>query len=75
MADLEHEYLIEPSVLGHRPADRIARLARERDDLVFELRLWRSLVREGGVPRYTIDPGAGLNCVVEGTDNLLRRYP
>ena len=55
--------------------ERADALSRERDMLLDELRLWRSLVREGGVPRYTIDPGAGLNCVVEGTDNLLRRYP
>ena len=37
-----------------------------------ELRLWRSLVTEGGVPRYTITPGAALNTVVTSTDALLR---
>ena len=29
------------------------------------LRLLRSLVDEGGVPRYTVTPGAALNSVIE----------
>lgn len=36
------------------------------------LRLWRSLVIEGGVPRYTITPGAALNTLVTSTDAALR---
>ena len=43
--------------------------------LVEELRLWRMLVDEGGVPRYTITPGAALNTIVTSTDAMLRRYP
>lgn len=43
--------------------------------LVEELRLWRMLVNEGGVPRYTITPGAALNTIVTSTDGFLRRYP
>lgn len=42
-------------------------------ELVAELTLWRSLVTEGGVPRYTVTPGAALNSVVTSTDRLLRR--
>lgn len=38
-----------------------------------ELRLWRSLVVEGGVPRYTVTPGAALNTIVTSTDSILRR--
>lgn len=42
--------------------------------LVEDIRLWRSLASEtGGVPRYTVVPGAALNTVVESTDALLRR--
>ena len=40
--------------------------------LLTELSLWRSLVTEGGVPRYTVTPGAALNTVVTSTDALLR---
>ena len=29
------------------------------------LTLFRSLVKEGGVPRYTVTPGAALNSVIE----------
>lgn len=36
------------------------------------LKLWRSLVVEGGVPRYTVIPGAALNSVVTSTDAILR---
>lgn len=43
------------------------------DELVLELKLWRSLVIEGGVPRYTVLPGAALNMLVTGTDKLLER--
>lgn len=43
-------------------------------ELVEALRLFRSLVEEGGVPRYTVTPGAALNSVIEEVvDPLLRR--
>lgn len=42
-------------------------------DLLSELKLWRSLVVEGGVPRYTVTPGAALNTVVTGTDRLIQQ--
>lgn len=35
------------------------------------LRMWRNLVNEGGVPRYTITPGAALNTLVTWTDDYL----
>lgn len=38
------------------------------------LSLFRSLVKEGGVPRYTVTPGAALNTVIEqDVDPVLRR--
>lgn len=43
-------------------------------ELIAELRLWRSLVNEGGVPRYTVTPGAALNTIVTSTDALLRKH-
>lgn len=46
--------------------------ARLQQRLADELRLWRGLVVEGGVPRYTIVPGAALNELIAGTDELLR---
>lgn len=46
---------------------------RERVKRLDELlRQWRSLVREGGVPRYTVIPGAALNTVVTWTDAALK---
>ena len=42
------------------------------DSYLAELRLWLTMVDEGGVPRFTIQPGAGLNIMVEGTRNLTR---
>lgn len=37
------------------------------------LSLMRNLVREGGVPRYTVIPGAALNSVIEEiVDPLIR---
>jgi hypothetical protein len=48
-------------------------LRRIAEALEAELRLWRLLVIEGGVPRYTVTPGAALNSVVTSTDALLRR--
>ena len=41
------------------------------------LKLLRSLVKEneGGVPRYTVNPGAALNSVIEeNVDPILRKY-
>lgn len=38
-----------------------------------ELKLWRMLVNEGGVPRYTVTPGAALNTIVTSTDAILRK--
>ena len=35
------------------------------------LRMWRDLVIEGGVPRYTVLPGAVLNTLVTWTDAAL----
>lgn len=35
------------------------------------LRMWRDLVIEGGVPRYTVLPGAALNTLVTMTDRFL----
>jgi len=38
------------------------------------LSMLRSLVKEGGVPRYTVTPGAALNSVIEEVvDPALRR--
>ena len=42
-------------------------------ELVQALTVFRSLVKEGGVPRYTITPGAALNEFVEWTDELLAK--
>ncbi len=43
-------------------------------ELVNALKLLRSLINEGGVPRYTVTPGAALNSFVEETlDPLLAR--
>ncbi len=36
------------------------------------LKMWRELVIEGGVPRYTVLPGAALNMLVGWTDAALR---
>ena len=36
-----------------------------------ELELWMMLVKEGGVPRYTITPGAALNELVTSTRALI----
>jgi hypothetical protein len=45
------------------------------DEVLTVLRTWRRFVdeSEGGVPRYTIKPGAGLNQLVEWTDEVLRK--
>lgn len=40
-------------------------LAREVVDLHEALSLLRGLVKEGGVPRYTVTPGAALNSIIE----------
>jgi hypothetical protein len=42
-----------------------ARLIAAAPDLLEALTLLRSLVNEGGVPRYTVTPGAALNSVIE----------
>jgi hypothetical protein len=39
------------------------------------LKMWRDLVQEGGVPRYTVLPGAALNTLVGWTDRELARTP
>lgn len=45
----------------------------QRNRLLAALRLFRSLVEEGGVPRYTVLPGAALNTLIEeDVDPLLR---
>jgi hypothetical protein len=49
----------------------IEQLRRENASLKAELRLWLILVNEGGVPRYTITPGAALNTVVTSTKRLV----
>jgi hypothetical protein len=46
---------------GH--ADGLA--ANAAPDLLEALTLFRSLVKEGGVPRYTVTPGAALNSLIE----------
>jgi hypothetical protein len=46
---------------------------RRNADALELLRLGRSLVTEGGVPRYTITPGAALNTLVTWTDAALRK--
>lgn len=51
----------------------LTRLQALVEQLAGELRLWRMLVNEGGVPHYTITPGAALNTVVTSTDALLVR--
>lgn len=53
--------------LWNEAADEIERL-REA------LQTFRSLVSEGGVPRYTVTPGAALNSVIEEVvDPILAR--
>ncbi len=45
-------------------------------ELYFALKTLRSLVEEGGVPRYTVTPGAALNSVIEEVvDPALRSRP
>lgn len=44
-------------------------------ELVELLRMWRNLVIEGGVPRYTVLPGAALNTLVGWTDAALTSTP
>lgn len=66
--------------LAMETADAIETLLRKQAEdaaelkaLREELRLWRMLVNEGGVPRYTVTPGAALNTVVTSTDRLLSK--
>jgi hypothetical protein len=57
------------AVLGYEATAEIRALAEA-------LRMLRSLVREGGVPRYTVVPGGALNSVIEEVvDPLLARHP
>ena len=63
---------------NHEPATKYVRvdaipatLQAENARLRRLLVLWRSMVNEGGVPRYTITPGAALNTVVTDTDRTL----
>ena len=53
----------------------IERLIRIKEADVGLLRMWRDLVIEGGVPRYTVLPGAALNTLVTWTDAALRNSP
>lgn len=46
-------------------AAEIERLNDINADLLEALKALRSLVTEGGVPRYTVTPGAALNSVIE----------
>ena len=54
--------------------DYLIEKQRQTSEALAELRLWRSLVNEGGVPRYTVTPGAALNTIVTSTDALLRKH-
>ena len=45
----------------------------ERDALKAALATFRKLVKEGGVPRYTVLPGAALNALVEEIDAALSK--
>lgn len=54
--------------------DRATSAERRAGELEAALKAFRSLVREGGVPRYTVTPGAALNSVIEEVvDPALRR--
>jgi hypothetical protein len=46
-------------------AEAAGRLEEENERLRAALTALRSLVKEGGVPRYTVTPGAALNSVIE----------
>lgn len=48
-------------------------MTNQDEEAVALLRQWRSLVQEGGVPRYTVLPGAALNTLVGYTDAALAR--
>lgn len=45
--------------------DEIERLRALNGELLDALKALRSLINEGGVPRYTVTPGAALNSVIE----------
>lgn len=65
-----------PATLDHLTAAATSRATAAEArvaELESELRLWASLVVEGGVPRYTVAPGAALNSVVTSTSAILRR--
>lgn len=54
---------------------KVDRAKAERDVALCALRTLRSLVEEGGVPRYTVTPGAALNAVIEEeVDPVLRSF-
>ena len=55
--------------------DRLNEAAAEIERLRAALRSFRSLVKEGGVPRYTVLPGAALNSLIEEVvDPLMRGH-
>lgn len=54
------------AALSPPPAtEQIRREVIALTDLLAAVKLFRGLVDEGGVPRYTITPGAALNSVIE----------
>lgn len=46
-------------------ASSLLALHETNADLLEALKAMRSLVKEGGVPRYSVTPGAALNSVIE----------
>jgi hypothetical protein len=55
------------STKNELPSEIEGLLRQARD----ELSLWMMLLNEGGVPRYTITPGAALNTVVTSTKRII----
>lgn len=80
---MAYDVLVECWANGTQPAPPVVkRLAQDimnrragTAELVEALRLLRSIVREGGVPRYTVIPGAALNSIIEEVvDPLLAKH-
>jgi hypothetical protein len=57
-------------------SDRMMRDYADKQAFLEAIKIFRFiLVKEGGVPRYTVTPGAALNSFIEETiDPLLRKH-